>query len=517
MGVDEAHYALYGKYLALSYVDHPPLVGWVQFLSFKFTELLNLNTSPTDNLILFGLDSQTIKDLIFRLPAIFCGAFVHFWMQKIWKLIGVQLKERMWLGLALETLWIPFVLWIFFLPDTIMAVFVFLLIGLLTNSFIYKNQKINIWKWLCLGLLFGFLGLAKYTSVIFVFGFGILFLYQKLWKISDLKNIVLAVFVAVVCICPVLIWNYNQDWLSFKYQTSHVLDGGYSLSNLLGFFVSQCLAYNPVLFIGGINGCYQILKKNPTQIQTNNFLEIKLKNYFYLRNLLMVSFLILGPVILFFTYSSLKQFVLLHWTMTVWIVLLPLGWVWFIHKRPVLFKCGTLLFAGLLLVLMLEVRFKIIPFSDFKSPYTDISGYPELKKQLPNYINSLRSTYANLDKPFFLAVPNWTLGSRLKYYLEDMAPVFVMDHRTDQFDIWESNMANSGVNIEKFQWGFFVVANDYSFNKEQAEQEFQCQKIEDIGTVKKQIQPLWGAEYLAQEFKLILCVRSQNFNKDFDY
>ena len=29
LGVDEAHYVLYAKYLAWSYVDHPPLVGWV--------------------------------------------------------------------------------------------------------------------------------------------------------------------------------------------------------------------------------------------------------------------------------------------------------------------------------------------------------------------------------------------------------------------------------------------------------------------------------------------------------
>ena len=27
---DEAHYALYGANLALSYYDHPPLVGWIQ-------------------------------------------------------------------------------------------------------------------------------------------------------------------------------------------------------------------------------------------------------------------------------------------------------------------------------------------------------------------------------------------------------------------------------------------------------------------------------------------------------
>ena len=30
LSVDEAHYALYAAHPALSYFDHPPLVGWVQ-------------------------------------------------------------------------------------------------------------------------------------------------------------------------------------------------------------------------------------------------------------------------------------------------------------------------------------------------------------------------------------------------------------------------------------------------------------------------------------------------------
>jgi 4-amino-4-deoxy-L-arabinose transferase-like glycosyltransferase len=29
LGVDEAHYVLYARFLDWSYVDHPPLVGWV--------------------------------------------------------------------------------------------------------------------------------------------------------------------------------------------------------------------------------------------------------------------------------------------------------------------------------------------------------------------------------------------------------------------------------------------------------------------------------------------------------
>ncbi len=35
LGTDDAHYVLYAKFLDLSYFDYPPLVGWIQALSFS--------------------------------------------------------------------------------------------------------------------------------------------------------------------------------------------------------------------------------------------------------------------------------------------------------------------------------------------------------------------------------------------------------------------------------------------------------------------------------------------------
>ena len=36
LGVDEAHYLLYAVHLDLSYVDHPPLVGWIHAVFYTF-------------------------------------------------------------------------------------------------------------------------------------------------------------------------------------------------------------------------------------------------------------------------------------------------------------------------------------------------------------------------------------------------------------------------------------------------------------------------------------------------
>ena len=42
LGVDEAHYALYGMLPDWSYFDHPPLTGWLQWLALQLgdTELI---------------------------------------------------------------------------------------------------------------------------------------------------------------------------------------------------------------------------------------------------------------------------------------------------------------------------------------------------------------------------------------------------------------------------------------------------------------------------------------------
>ncbi len=40
LGVDEAHYVLYALNLDLSYFDHPPLVGWIQYI---FTSIFSTN------------------------------------------------------------------------------------------------------------------------------------------------------------------------------------------------------------------------------------------------------------------------------------------------------------------------------------------------------------------------------------------------------------------------------------------------------------------------------------------
>ncbi len=81
------------------------------------------------------------------------------------------------------------------------------------------------------------------------------------------------------------------------------------------------------------------------------------------------------------------------------------------------------------------VPVNILLFPDYKSPFRDIYGFPEIAKQADEIMKKNIS-----PAPKAIAVSNWTMGSRTMYYsLPYKNEVFVIDNRQDQFDVWQKN------------------------------------------------------------------------------
>ncbi len=70
LSVDEAHYLLYAAHPALSYFDHPPLVGWVQW------PLLQLTSATVFLRLIPSLLYLATAALVYRLAARLQGAGV---------------------------------------------------------------------------------------------------------------------------------------------------------------------------------------------------------------------------------------------------------------------------------------------------------------------------------------------------------------------------------------------------------------------------------------------------------
>ena len=387
LGVDEAHYVLYGKYLALSYFDHPPLVGWVEYV---FTSIFGDGE--------FGA----------RVPAILIGFFVSIFIYKLIYDINKSQKEAFIAVLALHASFLFNALFIMLMPDTLLFLLVLPIIFI-----VIKLEKTNtLSMWISLGILLGLAGLSKYTAVLFVVPIVLYFIIKKRYKLFYTPKIIPAVLIALFIISPVIIWNIQNDWISFTYQSQHVV--GAKSINWDGFLTSigaQFGAYNPFLVPLAYFGLFKSLKsKNDTIFLTALF------------GLTLISF---------FTYASLYKTALPHWSALFYMLFIPLG-VYYMqeYKRYVKFAIGF----GLILSTIAygELAFKFIPQKDYQSLHRDIYGWDEILKKANDKIKDPNKQA--------IAVTNWTLASRAIYYNRNYkSKIFLIDNRYDQFDIWQKD------------------------------------------------------------------------------
>ena len=394
LGVDEAHYVLYAKNLDWSYVDHPPLVGWIHAL-FYYT--------------------MGAGEFAARLPAVILFALVSFFSYRFILSFSGSKHVAITGILAINGSFILNALSLMLLPDCILLLLIFPIIALIRKI----ESRGRPGDFLLLGILLGIAGLAKYTAILLVPPIFIYFIMKKRYDLIFSPYMIVAGVLAVLMVTPVIYWNMQHDFISFRYQTGHVL--GPSSINLKKPFESlaaQFGAYSPFLFLIAFYGFIKGLR-NPDD-------GIRLATLFG------------GTLYVFFLYSSFYETGLPHWTSLFYLLFIPIG-VFYLMNPVTPFKRKFLkvsLWFSLVLTLFLYVELpaKFFHFPDYKSPFRDIYGYETITKEADNVFK------ANSNAKKGLAVSNWTMGSRVMYYaLPYRMPVFVIDDRKDQFDLWQTD------------------------------------------------------------------------------
>jgi 4-amino-4-deoxy-L-arabinose transferase-like glycosyltransferase len=321
LGVDEAHYVLYALNLDLSYFDHPPLVGWVQYISVS----------------LFGANEFGA-----RVPAILIGIISSLSLYSLLYSIEQSAQKSFIATLALHASFIFNALFIMLMPDTLL----FALIIPIIFAVIKVERENSLLSWLILGVLLGIAGLSKYTAVLFIVPIIIYVLIKKRYKLFYSIKIIPAVFIALAIISPVIIWNIQNDWISFSYQSNHVV--GEASIHWNGFFrslASQLAAYNPFFVPLAFYGLYKSFRS---------------KN-----DLLLLSALFGLVLIAFFTYASLYKTALPHWSALFYLLFIPIGAYFLIdsYKKYTYFAIAFGLVVGAVAYLELA-RFQICPLGD---------------------------------------------------------------------------------------------------------------------------------------------------------
>ncbi len=392
LGVDEAHYAMYGYNLDWSYIDHPPLVGWIhRFLIFLSCE----------------------GEFWVRFPAVILMLITLIALDTFLKNAGFSHKACFWAVVAINSSFIFSLLSMAFIPENLLFLLIFPLISVLLNLEIFGRKK----DYILLGIILGLMGLSKYTSALLIPSIFIYFFIQKKMEIIFNLKIILTLSVAIFLIFPVLMWNYYYNWESFSYQFHHSLSfKDVVWKSLLASLASQVGAYNPIYFI---LACYGFFKSCTFE---NKFIRL--------------SICLCIPIFFSFIISSFSRLALPHWNALVYLLFIPIG-VAILYDSGWKKMITTLVVGSSVIVFLLhiEIAGKFVKFPDYMSPFRDLYQCDTVVKEACDYLKKSQ----NPQKA--IAVANWTLASRLMYYAKDEdVKVFCLDPYNSQFAFWQKDL-----------------------------------------------------------------------------
>lgn len=353
LGTDEAYYWTFAKYPDWSHFDHPGMVGWV-------IQLFTLN-------LLF--DSEFFMRL----------ASVVFMTINTWVMyrIGKELKDEttgLWAALLYTASIYAFIITgIFILPDTPMSLF-WLLAFWMFIRYLRGSSNRDL---LLAGLFIGLSILSKYTGVFLWVGFflSILFFDRK-----QLKNpwLYVSLLITTVCCLPILIWNLQNDFVSFRFHEDRVsLFGPINPKNIINELVGECFYNNPVNFVIAFLAIIAAFRKK---------LPIDLP----VKRLTLFTAL---PMIGLFLYFSLVRPTLPHWSAPAYNLLIPLSAVWLStidSKRAKRFITTALTILAITVIIgVAEIKTGFVPLDHHSGitklgkddPTLDVYGWRQLSKE----------------------------------------------------------------------------------------------------------------------------------------
>ncbi len=266
---DEAYYWYWAKHLDWSYYDHPPMIACIMAF---FTAL------GGDNAFFVRIGGLLASLLMILLLYASCRRLSPGDRTAPWEVLFIANTTLLFsAGCLIQT------------PDTPLLVFwaaaVYCGIRIITGA--------PAWWWYLWGMALGLGLLSKYTMILIVpcqLAFLLLSRDDRPWLLR--KEPYLALLIALALFSPVVIWNWQHDWVSFAFQLHRGFEANTKsvFIKLLEYLGGQAGIITPLLFLAFVFYSVKAFQLYRRQ---------HLPEYLYL---LLLSW----PVILFFGYSSLR-------------------------------------------------------------------------------------------------------------------------------------------------------------------------------------------------------------------
>lgn len=387
---DEVYYHTYALYPALSHFDHPPMVGWI--------------------IQLFTFNMHWHDDFFMRLGSIVFSVFnslivYHF-------MLRIADKRAGFIAVILfnASFYNSIVAGFFIMPDTGLMTFWLLSLDFfhrsLTSEVITKSER----KWMLLaGLFVGIAILSKYQAIFLWFSAIVFILvYRRKWLKE--YSFYLSGFITMLFLLPVLIWNLQNDFVSFSFQgqRANFSNQGFNYLYFSREFFGQMLYTNIAVYVLIIWSLIYYKRNFTSRTMSERFFV-----YFGL------------PSIVFFLLISFFKSTLPHWSGPGFSTLILLASIllantnkckiW-LYRRSIFFT-GVIYIVSLMLI-MLQLAINIIPLGYQDDPTSDITGWEKLGSDF----SELRKKHlqeGKISKDHVMLSYRWFPAAHYDYYLAE--------------------------------------------------------------------------------------------------
>ncbi|HEY6503287.1 MAG TPA: glycosyltransferase family 39 protein [Chitinophagaceae bacterium] len=363
---DEAYYWVYSKFFDWGYVDHPPMTGLLIKMGYAiFPNELGVRLFP---LLLNVLSLVIMEKLtVNKNPFLFYAIALSIAVLQVSGFVAV--------------------------PD-IPLIFFTALFFWVYKKFIGDHSLLNTFL---LGICIALLLYSKYHAVLIVF-----FTLLSNIKLFTRYQAWLAGFIALLLFTPHLWWQYEHNWVSFRYHLFESNVNPYKVSYTTDFLLGQLLLPGPIAGFILLPAAFLCKTKNKTEKA--------------------LRFTLIG-IYAFFLLSSFRGKVEANWTSPAMIPLIVLSHQFLNEKtrwQRVLYR---LLPITLVLVLFARIIMiaDILPVKAIQQRYHSWKGWPQQMKERTKGLPVIFSnSYQRASKYWFYSgqmtfSQNWYVSGRNNY------------------------------------------------------------------------------------------------------
>jgi 4-amino-4-deoxy-L-arabinose transferase-like glycosyltransferase len=414
---DEAYYWTWSKENVLSFLDHPPMIAW--FIRFGTAIFGDTNFGVRFAGVLAMLVTQLLlADMVRRVTHDIRAVILALLMP----------EAALYYGLLMAKV----------APDVALIPFAVAMVWALVRL----AQSGDARWWLAAGIFAGFALLSKFTAVMLlpaVLAFMLVPDWRRRWLTSLYP--LFAVLIAFTLFSPVLIWNAQHDWASFRFQfvraaATHEL----SLRTVGDFFGLQFFLVGPILLPVVLSAVALTAWRGYRQRDASSIL---------------LSTCVIAPF-LYFLWKSLTLRVGDTWPMFLWplgfaaaainIAMLPReGWPAWMIKSTIAWA-NVAIASGIVLVVGTFLYSVASPWNIFgkADPIGGEAGYEQVASRAQAEMQKIGASW--------IATTDYRTYAMLRWYLNGRVPVVQINERGRFL-----GFRDPGMNLIKDHTGLYVA------------------------------------------------------------